>query len=252
MGANALKSKFNEKVNTVDIIDNLLSTSPSVPLSANQGKVLKELIDGMSSGLLYRGTLTFVTNGDVINLRTSVVAPLDMYSAVNGYSKGDFFKITGNGFVNDGTTSLEVNAGDMLILNSDIAKASITLNEIDKIDNSESPDLLRQGHISYDADWTKDQEKLSTRGVIKTYVDNFATTASTFHIINDVVTLTGDTAVLTYAPKDGTIFMGFGQVQNPDGTIDLVSCSASGTTLTLVPDATGQYNGQQVKVAYIY
>lgn len=40
-----VKTLLALKVNTADIVDNLLSTSTTVPLSANQGKVLKDLID---------------------------------------------------------------------------------------------------------------------------------------------------------------------------------------------------------------
>lgn len=39
------------KVGSVDIVDNLLSIDPDKPLSANQGKVLKSLIDDNSSAI---------------------------------------------------------------------------------------------------------------------------------------------------------------------------------------------------------
>ena len=39
------------KVGSVEIVDNLLSVNPNKPLSANQGKVLKGLIDGNSSAI---------------------------------------------------------------------------------------------------------------------------------------------------------------------------------------------------------
>ena len=39
------------KVGSVEIVDNLLSIDPYKPLSANQGKVLKGLIDGNTSAI---------------------------------------------------------------------------------------------------------------------------------------------------------------------------------------------------------
>jgi len=48
------------KVNVSDIIDNLISTSTNKPLSANQGRLLKELIDNLNSALN-----THIENSDV-------------------------------------------------------------------------------------------------------------------------------------------------------------------------------------------
>lgn len=53
------------KVNTSDIVDTLLSTSTVVPLSANQGKVLKGLVDTNTSSIS-------TTNGNVSALTTRV------------------------------------------------------------------------------------------------------------------------------------------------------------------------------------
>lgn len=46
---NGLQSELDEKIDIADIIDNLISTDINNPLSANQGKVLKELVDTKSS-----------------------------------------------------------------------------------------------------------------------------------------------------------------------------------------------------------
>lgn len=46
-----IENVTTNKVNVTDVIDNLTSTASSKPLSANQGKILKELIDSLSSTL---------------------------------------------------------------------------------------------------------------------------------------------------------------------------------------------------------
>jgi len=52
----SLELEVNEKVSTADIEDTVTSTDPSVPLSANQGRVLKELIDNINTLLTSNDT----------------------------------------------------------------------------------------------------------------------------------------------------------------------------------------------------
>ena len=48
--SNAATIELNKKINSGDVIDNLITNDSTKPLSANQGKVLKDLIDGIGEG----------------------------------------------------------------------------------------------------------------------------------------------------------------------------------------------------------
>ena len=51
------------KVNISDIVNNLTSTDTDKPLSANQGKVLKDIIDGLPTPMQFKGSVG--TNGTI-------------------------------------------------------------------------------------------------------------------------------------------------------------------------------------------
>ena len=48
--SNAATTELNKKINSGDVVDNLTTNDSTKPLSANQGKVLKGLIDGIGGG----------------------------------------------------------------------------------------------------------------------------------------------------------------------------------------------------------
>jgi uncharacterized protein with beta-barrel porin domain len=50
-----VNTKALSALQVTDIVNTLTSTSETAPLSASQGKVLKDLIDGMANGLSYTG-----------------------------------------------------------------------------------------------------------------------------------------------------------------------------------------------------
>lgn len=56
---------------TSDIVDNLTSTSTNAALSANQGKVLKDLIDNIAVPTVNDATLTIQANGTTVNTFTA-------------------------------------------------------------------------------------------------------------------------------------------------------------------------------------
>lgn len=100
-------------------------------------------IAGLASGLNYRGVLAA---GSDITGNATGNAYLD---GGNGFEQGDFFKISGDGVitVSDGTVS--VSNGDNIYVNKVVANdASIVIADLDIIDNTESPDLLRQGDLA--------------------------------------------------------------------------------------------------------
>jgi hypothetical protein len=230
LSANATKTALSAKVDTSSIVNDLTTGGTTVPLSAQQGVELKQLIDGMANGLSYKGAFD-------ASVETSF--PSDTI-------QGDFYKVSGDGTV-DG---LELKVGDMIIANADVVGAT-SASDWDKIDNTESADLLRDGDVSTDSDFTVDPTKLTDRATIKALVEA-ASAAITPKVINETVTLSGDTATLSHEPANGVIFMGYVQVNNGDGTFDLVAASVSGNTLTVLPETTGEYTGKQTIVSYMY
>ena len=48
--SNAATTELNKKINSGDVVDNLTTNDSTKPLSANQGKVLKVMIDGIGGG----------------------------------------------------------------------------------------------------------------------------------------------------------------------------------------------------------
>lgn len=61
--SNAHSSLFSDKVNKSDIVDNLTTSNPYKPLSAQQGKVLKDMIEAM----LYVGSVSLVSDKSVLS-----------------------------------------------------------------------------------------------------------------------------------------------------------------------------------------
>ena len=237
--AKSIKIELDKRISSTSIINDLTTGGADKVLSAEQGKTLKGLIDGMSGGLQYKGTLT--VNGDY-----------DLTAGINGitdFKTGDFFKVAGNGNIKVGTKKLEVNTGDMVIFNKIVASTNINVEtDIDKIDNTEAPDILRTENISKNNDFAVDGTKIPDRDTIKTFVEEKVNKA-VMKFINDTVTITGTTATLTQTPMDNFIFLGYGQVDNGDDTTDLVTVTANGKTLTVgSPD----YNGKQIMVSYAY
>lgn len=67
-----INSIYDEKISIEVIIDNLLSIDATKILSANQGRILKELIDSLSDTLSPQVT----QNADDISTISSLVSPL--------------------------------------------------------------------------------------------------------------------------------------------------------------------------------
>jgi hypothetical protein len=58
--------------------------------------------------------------------------------------KGDFYKVTVAGTY----LGIELAVADSIIINKDVAIGAIVAGDIDKIDNTESPDILREGDLT--------------------------------------------------------------------------------------------------------
>lgn len=94
-----------------DVIDNLTSTDTSKPLSANQGKVLKDLIDGLSS--VVESGLTFV---DEIDCSSNPNFPQN--PAAGGTKKGDLWIVSTAGKIG-GASGKDVDNGNLIIAKKD-------------------------------------------------------------------------------------------------------------------------------------
>ena len=229
ISANGFKTANDLNVKVASIVDDLTTGGTEVPLSAEQGKTLKGLIDGMSSGLEYKGVFD---------------ASVGTFPADT--SQGDFYKVSVAGTI-DG---LEMAVGDMIISNADVVGAT-GATDWDKIDNTEAADILRDGDVSTDGDFTVDGTSVADRTTIKTFEDT-SVAAISIKFINDSVTIGSDAATLTHAPSDNVIFTGVASINNGDGTFDLVECVAVGTALTISPETPGEYDGKTATVTYAY
>ena len=230
LSANLGKDQLGLKVNTADVVDALDNEGTTVPLSANQGKVLKDIIDGLSGGLVYKGG--FDASGDAL--------PEDV-------TQGWLYKITVAGTI-DG---LEMAVNDTIFANKTVVGATAG-TDWDKIDNTESPDILRDGDISLDADFTVDGTLLTDRTTIKNYVDDAVSEVST-KFTNESGTVASDKFTLANQPLDNCIFTGVASVDNGDGTFDLVECTVNDSAeVTLASETAGEYDDKTATVTYAY
>jgi len=125
-----------------------------------------EVDEKLTGALEYKGLID-LSNGDV-----------KLSDLGDSLEKGWFYKIKGDGNITneDASAALAVNNGDMVIVNQDVADTTDTSVDpnvvLDKVDNTESADLLREDDVSDDPDLSVDPDKLGTRNAIKQYVDN--------------------------------------------------------------------------------
>lgn len=121
-------------------------------------------IKGLKDGVLDDSPATVKQLNDLaalveasIVLRGTLVAPADMtgtatgnayIDAGNGYSAGDKFFISGSGNITVSDGTLAVNSGDSITVQNDVGtNAAITLADLHKTDNTESPDIIRTGDV---------------------------------------------------------------------------------------------------------
>jgi len=231
VGANAFKTADDATVKQTQVVDDVTTGGSTDVLSAEQGVYLKSLIDGMSNGLAYQGTFDASTETEL---------PSDA-------SQGDFYKVSGDGTI-DG---LEMAVGDMIIANKDVSGSSAAA-DWDKIDNTEAADILRTGDVSTDTDLSVEGTKLTDRATIKSAIDDAVADVSV-KATNESVTIDSDTATLSFQPLSNCITMGYVQIDNGDGTIDLVQATVdSDKLMTISPDTAGAYDGKSATVHYLY
>lgn len=106
---------LENKVSKTDIVNNLVSTDVDAPLSAMQGKILKDTIDRLEvpGAVLYRGTIG--TDGDITELPST-------------YKRGDMYRV-----ITEGTYSEQkCEVGDFLFCTRDNILTVATLPNYDK------------------------------------------------------------------------------------------------------------------------
>lgn len=231
-----LKLEVDAKISTTSIVDDLVTGGVAVPLSAEQGVTLKALIDAMSNGLVYRGLFDASVG----------TWPSDP-------SQGDFYKVSVAGTIN----GVDLSSGDMLIANKDVTGASAAA-DWDVIDNTEAADILRWGDLSTAIDLGgagASDTMIASQKAIKQYVDDMVAALGGGEVkvkVDKNKLVTGDTFTTTFAPKDGVVFMDVAIINNGDGSYDeWENISFSGTTGTLV-GAASAYDGKTCKITYIH
>ena len=144
----------NFKTGVVDT-DNALTANSDTKLATQ--KAVKSYIDGktsaIASGLDYK---------DILDASNSANLP-------SSIKKGDFYKISVAGVIG----SVDLQIGDMLIANA-TKSSGVTIADFDKVDNTESADILRTGNVSTNADLSIDGTKITDRATIKTALDKKA------------------------------------------------------------------------------
>jgi len=82
----AIDTLSTTKVNIGDIVDNLLSTAANKPLSAHQGRVLKELLDALTTSL---GSKVDIVNGKQLSTEDFTTAEKGKLAQQSGVNTGD-------------------------------------------------------------------------------------------------------------------------------------------------------------------
>jgi len=228
--ANEAKAQLDGKILKTDISSALDSDVETTVASSKAVKDLKDLLDGLSGGVVYKGGFD-ASSGSL---------PADV-------TKGWLYKITVAGTI-DG---LEMEVNDTIYANATVVGATAG-TDFDKIDNTEAADILRDGDVSLEADFDTDATLLADRATIKTFVEEKVSEVST-KFANEVGQPTSDKFTLANQPLDNCIFTGTASVNNGDGTFDIVECSVDGAAeVTLAVDTAGEYDDKDVTVTYAY
>jgi len=230
VSANEIKQELDDRISKSSISSALDSDSEETVASSKAAKDLKDQIDSLTGGVVYKGT--FDASGDKL--------PSDVKT-------GWLYKISVAGTI-DG---LEMAVGDSIYANKDV-DGDTAGADWNKTDNTESADILREGDISDDDNWDNDTDKLSDRETIKKYVDDAVSEVST-KFVNEKQTISDDKFTLDNQPLDNCIFTGVASVDNEDGTFDIVECSVDdNAVVTLAVENAGEYDDKKATVTYAY
>lgn len=230
---NLAKVKAQELVKYTDIVNNTTSGGANVPASAETVKNLQDKINSMVNGLEYIGTFDASVGKWPSNVQ-----------------QGNFYKVNKAGTI-DG---IVLNPGDMIFANKSVTGAS-TVQDWDVIDNTESPDLLRDANVnSTDLDLTVDPDKLTSRSIIRQNIQS-AVAAVTIKVAVETLGISGNQFTLTHTPVSGVVLMNEAviEIDVTNGIYDTwEGVSVVNKTATLSGASTVQYDGLNAKVSYLY
>lgn len=97
---------------------------------------LKEVKDSVAAGVIYKGTWDLNPSGTAVTDYSAITVPAkkgDLYYVKNTTSAGTSVTIGG----------IEWSQGDYLLVNKDVASGSVSSSDVEKIDNTESSDIVR-------------------------------------------------------------------------------------------------------------
>lgn len=226
----ALADLIADRVEISSIVDALDSTDTAAPLSANQGRILASMINSTTSGLRYKGLFD--------------AAAASQFPAAT--EAGDWYRVSTTGTV-DG---LELTAGDMVISNS--TTDGTESSRWDKIDNTESADILRTDDV---VTTVNQDNNIVTGGAVVNYLNaQLATVTGTIPSleVETAAAISGDNVVLAHEPLNGVLLDDKVTIYNGDGTYDeWDGLTIVGNVLTIT-GAAGEYDGKTCKISYLY
>ena len=235
-------------IKVVDLEQNFFNGSDWNATNGSENATITGLKDGQNdSDVVVMRQYNYLLSKieQAIILRGELVAPADLtgtstgnsyIDAGNGYKAGDKFLITGSGdlTVSDGVVA--VNTGDSItILNDVAANADITLADIYKTDNTESPDIVRTGDIRDNLTSTETDKPLSANQgrVLKNQVDAI-NSVRLEPVIGEALTGTVGSATLSdlvNTPYNGQVALYIGGQRLKEGSGN--DYTISGKTITL-------------------
>jgi len=127
----------------VSVVDSLVSTSVTQPLSANQGKTLKGEIDALSAGVVYRGVIDLHPNGASTAAPTSPVAG-DTHDIIRSSGSGAFTMTNFN--------NLSLEAGDI-----------IRYSGSSWVKTAQASTLRSDGTVGLSADWNAGTHSITAK-----------------------------------------------------------------------------------------
>lgn len=228
-----------------DIVSPSFTGTPTAPTAATGTNttqlattafVAQEISVAVANAVVYKGTWDTTSATD--------------YSGLNSYrpiKAGWMFRVSGTGCTIDG---VEYKAGDSIVFNSNVASgATITTAVIDKIDNTESDDIVRLASTqtltnkTIDADDNTISDLTTSNfksGIIVTTLDNSVshlptTSAVKSELSNYQTTLTFGTGLTN---TSGTVTVDYPFIALQEGSI---AYGGSGGTLTELTAGTNNY-----------
>ncbi len=114
--------------------------------------------------------------------------------------------------------------------------------------NSIKSTVIFWNQVSDEPDLATDEDMIITRGGLSDILDDFVATSS---VINDAGLISGNTMTLAHTPAGGIIGGKCNIKIGATNTYDEVECTVNGTTLTVLPDTAGEYDGAVCLVSYL-